>query len=76
MRLWLSRSILTAPLRNIQILGPHKLMASLTTDIDNIVTAQEMLPMLFIEGAKVVAVFAFLWTLSPPLSLLSSDLSL
>lgn len=69
MRIWLSRSILTAPLRNVQILGPHKLMATLTADVDNIVTAQEVLPTLFIEGSKVVAVFIYLWTLSPPLLL-------
>lgn len=65
-RLWLSRSVLAAPLRNVQILGPHKLMAALTTDVDNVVTAQEVLPTLFIEGSKVLAVFVYLWSLSPP----------
>ncbi|MDJ0449925.1 cyclic peptide export ABC transporter [Methylocystis sp. JR02] len=65
-RLWLSHSVLAAPLRNIQILGPHKLMAALTTDVDNVVTAQEVLPTLFIEGSKVLAVFVYLWSVSPP----------
>lgn len=67
MRLWLSRCILAAPLERVQSLGAHRLMAALTSDVESIVVAQETLPSLLIEGAKVVAVFAYLYTLSPAL---------
>lgn len=70
LRLWLSRCILAAPLRQVQALGAHRLMAALTRDIESVVVAQEVLPALFIEGSKVVAVFAYLWLLSPPLFLI------
>jgi putative ATP-binding cassette transporter len=66
-RLWLSRGVLAAPLRNVQSLGPHRLMAALTSDVENVVTAHEVLPTLFIEGSKVIAIFVYLWTLSPVL---------
>ena len=69
MRLWLSRRILAAPLDRLQILGAHRLMAALTSDVESVVVAQETLPSLLIEGAKVVAVFGYLYTLSPPLFL-------
>lgn len=69
LRLWLSRCILAAPLRQVQYLGPHKLMTALTSDVESVVSAQEILPSLFIEGSKVVAIFVYLWLLSPPLLL-------
>lgn len=69
MRLWLSRCILAAPLESVQKLGPHRLMAALTSDVESVVIAQETLPSLLIEGAKVIAVFVFLYTMSPPLFL-------
>ncbi len=72
LRLWLSRCILAAPLRQAQALGAHRLMAALTRDIDSVVVAQEVLPALFIEGSKVVAVFVYLWMLSPPLFLITA----
>jgi putative ATP-binding cassette transporter len=67
LRLWLSRCILAAPLERVQALGAHRLMAALTADVESVVVAQETLPSLFIEGAKVIAVFVYLWTLSQPL---------
>ena len=70
LRLWLSNCILVAPLRLIQTLGQHRLIAALTADIESIVVAQEALPVLFIEGSKVVAVFIYLWLLSPNLFLI------
>ncbi|MCX7898837.1 MAG: cyclic peptide export ABC transporter [Methylocystis sp.] len=66
-RQWVSRCILAAPLRKVQAFGPHRLMAVLTNDVESVVTAQEALPTLFIEGSKALAVFAYLLTLSPPL---------
>lgn len=67
MRLWLSRRILGAPLERVRSLGIHRLMAALTSDVESIVVAQETLPSLLIEAAKVLAVFVYLYTLSPPL---------
>ncbi|BBU62176.1 ABC transporter ATP-binding protein [Methylosinus sp. C49] len=67
LRLWLASRILAAPLREAQMLGEHRMMAALTSDVDSVVNAQEILPALLIEGSKVVAVFAYLWTLSPGL---------
>lgn len=69
-RLWLSRCILAAPLDRVQALGPHRLMAALTSDVESIVMALETVPSLVIETAKIIAVFAYLYTLSPPLLLL------
>ncbi|WP_026191691.1 cyclic peptide export ABC transporter [Methylosinus sp. LW4] len=67
LRLWLSRCIVAAPLRQAQALGAHRLMAALTKDVESVVVAQEVLPALFIEGSKIIAVFVYLWMLSPPL---------
>lgn len=66
-RLWLSRCILAAPLMRVQALGAHRLMAALTSDVESVVVAQEVLPSLLIEGAKIIAVFAYLYTLSATL---------
>lgn len=71
LRLWLSRRILAAPLCQLQRCGAHRLMAALTDDIGGVVMAQEGLPVLFIEGAKLVAALAYLGWLSPSLLLLS-----
>lgn len=69
MRLWISRCVLAVPLERMQELGPHRLMAALTSDVESIVGAQETVPSLLIEGSKVIAAFAYLYTLSPPLLL-------
>lgn len=66
-RTWMSRRILAAPLGKIQTFGPHRLMAALTSDVESVVTAQETLPTLFIEGSKALAVFLYLLALAPPL---------
>ncbi|MCI0466644.1 MAG: cyclic peptide export ABC transporter [Beijerinckiaceae bacterium] len=50
-RMWLSRRILSVPLQQLQALGPHRLMATLTDDIGNIAHAYHVLPVLFIEGS-------------------------
>ena len=67
LRLWLSRRILCTPFRHLQSCGPHRLMAALTDDIGNVVSAQQTLPFLFIEGSKLVAAFIYLGFLSPSL---------
>lgn len=68
--LWMSRSIVTAPLPKLQALGVHRLMSALAADVESVVVAQETLPVIFIEGAKVTAVFAYLGALSPQLFLI------
>jgi putative pyoverdin transport system ATP-binding/permease protein len=67
LRMWLARRILSAPLRHLQSCGPHRLMAALTEDVGSIVAAQEILPGLFVEGAKLLGAFAYLAYLSPSL---------
>lgn len=69
MRLWISRCVLAAPMERMQELGPHRLMAALTSDVESLVGAQETVPSLLIEGSKVIAAFVYLYTLSPPLLL-------
>src|SRR5262249_15124383 len=46
LRLRLSRSILAAPLRHLERVGPHRLVATLTTDIATIVESLGMIPLL------------------------------
>ncbi|HYA79514.1 MAG TPA: cyclic peptide export ABC transporter [Methylocystis sp.] len=70
LRYWLAERILSAPVVHLQFCGPHKLMAALTDDVTSVVTAQEVLPYLFVEGAKMAAAFVYLAYLSPSLFVL------
>ncbi len=70
LRLWLTRRILTASLRHLQICGAHRLMAALTDDLSSIVTAQEALPMLFIASSTLITGLLYLGFLSLRLLLL------
>ena len=63
-RLWLSRRILSAPLRQLQTCGPHRLMAALTDDIGNIAHAYQALPVLFIEGSVALGSMIYIGCLS------------
>lgn len=63
-RLRLARSILGAPLRHLETVGPHKLLATLTGDITTIVEALTMLPLLVMHVAVVVSCLVYLGWLS------------
>ena len=67
LRCWLAERILAAPVEHLQSCGPHKLMVALTDDVTSVVSAQELLPLLFVEGAKMAAAFFYLAYLSPSL---------
>lgn len=67
LRMSLARRILSAPVRQLESCGAHRLTAALTDDVQSVVGAQEVLPNLFVEGAKIIGAFAYLIYLSPPL---------
>ncbi len=64
-RLQLSRRILAAPLRQLENVGPHRLMTVLTSDIGQIVEALSQLPILFMHLAIVIGCLGYLGWLSP-----------
>lgn len=64
MRLRLSRQMLAAPLRYLEELGAHRLLAALTEDVPVITNALVALPILFINMAVVVAGLVYLGWLS------------
>ncbi len=64
-RLQLSRRILAAPLRQLETVGPHRLMTVLTTDLQLIVEALAQLPLLFMHVAIVLGCLAYIGWLSP-----------
>jgi putative ATP-binding cassette transporter len=70
LRLELARKILATPLRNLEEIGAHRLLASLSDDVTAITTALTQLPMLSMQIAVVVTAFAYMLWLSPSLFLL------
>lgn len=64
LRLRLSRRILGAPLRYLEELGPHRLMAALAEDVPVITNALVALPVLSINLAVIVAGLVYLGWLS------------
>jgi putative pyoverdin transport system ATP-binding/permease protein len=67
LRMQLAQRILSTSARRLETCGRHRLMAALTDDVQSVVAAQEVLPFLFVEGAKIVAAFGYLAYLSLPL---------
>jgi putative ATP-binding cassette transporter len=70
MRLQLSRGILNSPLRNLEEIGPHRLFASLTDDVQAITAALVQIPNLSMHFAIVVAGLCYMAWLSRMLLLL------
>jgi putative pyoverdin transport system ATP-binding/permease protein len=64
LRLQLSRQVLATPLRQLEILGAHRLMATLTGDIGDISIGYINLPTLFIQGTALVIGLIYLGVLS------------
>jgi len=64
LRLRLARSILSAPLRHLETVGPHRLLATLTTDIGVLVDAMAMIPILVMHTTVVVSCLLYLGWLS------------
>ncbi|HSK80879.1 MAG TPA: cyclic peptide export ABC transporter [Thermoanaerobaculia bacterium] len=66
LRLRLSHRILAAPLRHLEELGPHRLLATLTGDIPAITNAVILLPEISISASIVAGCLAYLGWLSLP----------
>lgn len=64
LRLRLARSILAAPLRHLETVGRHRLLATLTTDIGVLVDSMAMIPILVMHTAVVVSCLLYLGWLS------------
>lgn len=64
LRMQLCRKILGISLRNLEDLGPHRIMTVLTEDVPNISGVVTALPMLCINAAVVLTCMAFLAWLS------------
>lgn len=60
LRLELSREVLRAPLSRLEDLGPHRLLATLTDDIDAITQALVFVPVIFVNGTIVVGCFVYM----------------
>lgn len=63
----LSRRVLAAPLRRLEELGAHRLLASITGDVAAISNILPVLPAIIINGAIVLGCLAYLGWLSWPL---------
>ncbi|MGP1384406.1 MAG: cyclic peptide export ABC transporter [Thainema sp.] len=70
LRLMLTRQILGCPLRRLEELGSHRLLAALTSDIEVISSAFSVIPFLCIDLAIVVGSLVYLAWLSLPLFLI------
>lgn len=64
LRLKLSREILAAPLINLEVFGPHRLLASLSADINTISNGIMRLPLLFMNSAIIFGCLLYLLWLS------------
>lgn len=64
LRMHLSRRILAAPLRHLEDLGSHRLLAVLTKDIGDISEGYQSLPTIFIQGTALVVGLIYLGVLS------------
>ncbi len=69
LRLRLTRSILAAPLRHLEKVGPHRLLATLTTDINVFVDSITGIPLLLMHLSIVVSCLVYLAWLSPKVML-------
>lgn len=69
LRMDLSRRILAAPLRHLEELGAHRLLATLTEDVPVIANTLTSIPVLCMQVAIVVSILVYMGWLSPLLLL-------
>ena len=67
LRLELSRQILGVPLRKLEELGPHRLMAALTDDVPTLTNVVTMIPVLCINIAVAISCLLYMAWLSLPM---------
>lgn len=65
MRMRLSRQVLASPLRRLEEIGSHRIMATLTEDISAIINALLLIPLFCINLAIVAGCLIYLCWLSP-----------
>jgi putative pyoverdin transport system ATP-binding/permease protein len=63
-RLKSCRRILAAPLRSLEEIGPHRLLATLTDDMTNLTTAFSQIPLLCLHIGMVIACLGYMGWLS------------
>ncbi|HEY5884065.1 MAG TPA: cyclic peptide export ABC transporter [Pyrinomonadaceae bacterium] len=64
LRSQLSRQILSAPMRQLEKLGPHRLLATITEDIGNVIDLVTILPQMLTQLAMMVGCLVYLGWLS------------
>ena len=64
LRIQLSRQILASPLRQLESLGPHKLLATVTQDIGSVIELVTVLPQMLTQIAMMVGCLFYLGWLS------------
>ena len=64
LRSQLSRQILSAPMRQLEKLGPHRLLATITEDIGNVIELVTILPQMLTQLAMMVGCLVYLGWLS------------
>jgi putative ATP-binding cassette transporter len=70
LRIQLSRQILAAPLRQLETLGPHRLLATVTQDIGSVIELVTVLPQMLIQLSMMLGCLAYLGWLSWKLMLI------
>jgi putative ATP-binding cassette transporter len=71
LRMHICRRVLSAPLRGLEEMGSHKVMAVLTDDIPSIIGAMSMLPQMIMHSAIIAGCMIYLGWLSPVMLLAS-----
>ena len=69
LRLQICRKLLATPLRLTEEIGAHNILAALTQDVSNIISAIVRVPSFCINAAVVLSGFIYLGMLSPPMLL-------
>jgi putative ATP-binding cassette transporter len=70
LRIQLARQIMAAPLRKLETLGPHRLLATLTQDIGSVIDLVAVLPLMLTQFAMMAGCLFYLGWLSWKLMLI------
>lgn len=70
LRIQLSRQILSAPLRQLEKLGPHRLLATVTQDIGSVIELVTVMPQMLTQLAMMLGALVYLGWLSWKLMLI------
>lgn len=70
LRIQLSRQLLAAPLRQLETLGPHRLLATITQDIGSVIELVTVLPQMLTQLAMMAGCLVYLGWLSWKLMLI------